>query len=160
MGRATDSALARPHVLVVSDDADLRTFLTEGLLYAGFWTSGVASAIQTLEVFRLRSFDLVLIDAALAGLGATELVRRLRDPTSRAASRQPRTDVPILLVTDDPSAVDDEAATLLGVDEVLVAPLDLESIALRLFDIVAAWRLAHPDRPWADAAAQAPRDAE
>lgn len=159
MDRSTDSALGRPHVLVVADDADLQAFLSEGLLYAGFWTSGVASAIQTLEVFRLRSFDLVLIDAALSGLGATELVCRLRGRSSRAAAGQPRTDVPILLVTDDPAAVDDEAAARVGVDGVLVAPLDLESIAPRLFGIVAAWRRAHPDRPWADAAAQAPRDA-
>lgn len=159
MGRTTGSALDRPHVLVVSDDKELQTFLGEGLLYAGFWTSGVASAIQTLEVFRLRSFDLVLIDAALSGLGATELVRRLRTRSPRAASGQPRTDVPIVLVTDDATAIDAEAVARLGVDDVLAAPLDLETIALRLFGIVAAWRRAHPDRPWADAAAQTPRDA-
>lgn len=160
MGRIVGSALGRPHVLVVSDDAELRAFLSEGLLYAGFWTSGVASAIQTLEVFRLRSFDLVLIDAALTGIGAAELVRRLRGRSSRAASGGPRTDVPILLVGDATAVPTDDEATNLGVDGVLHAPLDLEDVALRLFGVVAAWRHDHPDRPWADAAAQAPRDSE
>lgn len=160
MGRTVGSALGRPHVLVVSDDAELRAFLSEGLLYAGFWTSGIASAIQTLEVFRLRSFDLVLIDAALTGVGATELVRRLRGRSSRAASAGPRTDVPILLVGDDPTVMTDEAATALGADGVLHAPLELEDVAVRLFAVVAGWRHDHPDRPWADAAAQAPRDSE
>ena len=42
------SALERPHVLIVSDDEDLSAFL--GLVYGGFWTSTVASGIQTLEV--------------------------------------------------------------------------------------------------------------
>jgi len=108
----------------------------------------------------LRSFDLVLIDADLTGLGAAELVRRLRGWSSRAASGGPRTDVPILLVGDDTSATTDEAATDLNVDGFLRAPLDLEAVALHLFGIVAAWRHDHPDRPWADATAQAPRDSK
>lgn len=152
MSATAGSALHRPHVLIVSDDPVLRTFLGEGLLYAGFWTSAVASAIQTLEVFRLRSFDLVLVDSALAGLGAGELIRRLRGLSSRAAAGAARTDIPILLVTDDGSigAGNDPA---LGADDVLHAPLELEELAPRLFGFVAAWRAAHPERPWADAAA-------
>lgn len=151
MSTAGGSTTQRPHLLVVSDDPELRTFLTEGLLYAGFWTSAVASAIQTLEVFRLRSFDLVLVDAALAGLGAGELVRRLRGRSSRAAG-VPRTDIPILLVTDE-APLDGGTVAAFGADDVLRAPLALEELAPRLFEIVAAWRNAHPDRPWADVAA-------
>lgn len=143
----------RPHLLIVSDDPELRTFLGEGLLYAGFWTSAVASAIQTLEIFRLRSFDLVLVDGALTGLGAAELVRRLRGRSSRAAAGAPRTDIPILLVTDDPTAFAEDAAGAIGADHVLRAPLDLVRLAPRLLRIVADWRAAHPERPWADAAA-------
>ena len=63
-------ALQRPHVLIVSDDPELTAFLGEGLVYAGFWTSAIASAVQALEVFRLRSFDVLVLDAALGGIGA------------------------------------------------------------------------------------------
>lgn len=153
MSGSGGSTTQRPHLLIVSDDAELRAFLGEGLLYAGFWTSAVASAIQTLEVFRLRSFDLVLIDAALPGLGAAELVRRLRGRSSRAAAGGARTDIPILVVTDDPTAFAAEATTAIGANDVLRAPLDLDVLAPRLFGVVAAWRAEHPDRPWADTAA-------
>ena len=72
------SALERPHVLIVSADPDLTAFLGEGLIYAGFWTSVIADAFQALEVFRMRSFDIILLDAALGGIGALEFVQRLR----------------------------------------------------------------------------------
>lgn len=147
MSETTGSSTQRPHLLIVSDDHDLRTFLGEGLLYAGFWTSAVASGIQALEVFRLRSFDLLLVDGSLSGLGAAELVRRLRGRSSRGVEAAPRTDIPILVVTDDPTAFATDAARQIGADATLRAPLDLEVLAPRLFGIVAAWRAAHPDRP-------------
>src|SRR5215207_1557225 len=90
-------ALQRPHVLIVSDDRELSDFLGEGLVYAGFWTSTIASALQALEVFRLRSFDAMVLDAALGGIGATELVHRLRGRSDRSTAIE-RTDIPILAI--------------------------------------------------------------
>jgi DNA-binding response OmpR family regulator len=145
----------RPHLLIVGDDPDLASFLAEGLLLAGFWTSTVASPFQVLEVFRLRSFDLVLIDAALGGFGAIELVRRLRGRSDRSPSGGQRTDIPIILVAAGSAEVGSEAVTGSGADGLLVAPLDLEEIAPRIFRVVEAWRQSHPDRPWADEVALA-----
>ncbi|HKG26297.1 MAG TPA: response regulator [Thermomicrobiales bacterium] len=149
---AADSALARPHVLIVTDDADLSAFLAEGLVYGGFWTSTVASGIQTLEVFRLRTFDLALIDAALGDLNAIEVVRRLRGHSDRGTTDNPRTDIPILLIAaseEELASIDVAAA---GIDGTIVAPLDLEQLVPYLHSVVATWRAAHPDRSWADAA--------
>ncbi|CAA9538497.1 MAG: hypothetical protein AVDCRST_MAG59-575 [uncultured Thermomicrobiales bacterium] len=145
----------RPHLLIVGDDPDLAGFLAEGLLLAGFWTSTVASPFQALEVFRLRSFDLVLLDAALGGFGAVELLRRLRGRSDRAATGAQRTDIPILLVTADITEVDPAVATAAGANGVLAAPLDLEEIAPRIFHVIEAWRARHPDRRWADETALA-----
>jgi CheY-like chemotaxis protein len=148
------SALRRPHVLIVSDDTDLSDFLGEGLVYAGFWTSVIAGALQALEVFRLRSFDVILLDAALGGIGALELVRRLRGRSDRAPSGV-RTDVPVLLVAASADEVAPERAVAAGADGILVAPVELPDLAQRLHETVAAWRAAHPERPWADEAALA-----
>ena len=150
-GLATD----RPHLLVVTADEGLKEFLTVGLTLAGFWVSAAGSAVQTLEVFRLRSFDLVVVDAALGGIGAVELVRRLRGRSDRASSDQPRTDVPLLLVAADPAELSPDDATAAGGDGILVAPLEIDELAARLDQEVRAWRAAHPGRPYADAAAQA-----
>jgi DNA-binding response OmpR family regulator len=145
----TYGALQRPHVLIVSDDPDLTAFLSEGLVYAGFWTSTIASALQTLEVFRLRSFDIMVLDAALGGMGAVELLRRLRGRSERGGTAR-RTDIPILLVAGAESELSPALGEEAGADEHLVAPIELVELAEVLRRHVATWRAAHPGRRWAD----------
>lgn len=137
--------------MIVSDDGDLRDFLGQGLLLAGFWTSAIASGIQAIEVFRLRRFDLILIDAKIGGLSAGEVVRRLRNQGPGAHDRQPLTRVPIVVV--DPPLSDDERERLAsaGADVLLEPPLEIEEVAIRLMTLVVDWHEANPDEPWADA---------
>jgi DNA-binding response OmpR family regulator len=137
----------RPHALIVSDDLDLSQFLQTGLTTAGFWTSVVASALQTLELFRLRTFDIAIIDALLEGFGAEELVRRLRTQDRSVAAR---TDIPIVLVAGSVEEVTPDAARAMGADDIRYPPIEIEDLALDLFAIVRAWRDQHPNRPWAD----------
>ena len=148
----------RPHVVVISDDPDLRDFFVQGLLMAGFWTSAIASGIQAIEVFRMRRFDLILLDARIRGLPAAEIIRRLRGGSGRG--REALTQVPVVVVDDeDPSASD--AFGELGVDGYLEPPIELDEVALRLMALVTEWRAAHPDEPWADASvsqSRGPRD--
>lgn len=155
MNQRKRSAAERPHVLIIGDDTDLSGFLSEGLTIGGFWTSVIASGIQALEVFRLRSFDLVIVDAALSGLGALEVIRRLR----RSDSEGPRTDVPLLVIAGSLDEIDPSEAHESGADSVLLPPIEIEELIPALFRIVDDWRAAHPDRPWADQAAQAKPDA-
>jgi CheY-like chemotaxis protein len=110
--------------------------------------------LQVLEVFRLRTFDLILIDAALGGLGALEVVRRLRGRSARVGQDSPRTDIPIVVIAADPSEIDAGEAMASGVDEIVLAPLDLETLVPHLHQIIARWRAEHPGRPWADELAQ------
>jgi len=145
-------AHTRPHLLIVSDDPDLASFLSEGLMLAGFWTSVVASALQTLEVCRLRGFDLLLVDAGLAGLGPAELIHRLRARALEAGRARVGCDVPMMVVAGDAAGV--PPALVAAADGVLRPPLDIEDLAPRLLAAVTAWRSDHPDRPWADTAAQ------
>lgn len=152
MSDQSRSATERPHVLIVGDDPDLSEFLVEGLTIGGFWTSVIASGIQALEVFRLRTFDLMLVDAALKGLGAIELIRRLRMPGAEDA---PRTDIPILVIAGGLDEIDAEDVAAAGADGLLLPPIELEELIPALFRIVDRWRAEHPDRPWADQAAQA-----
>lgn len=146
------SALVRPHVLIVSADQDLTAFLGEGLIYAGFWTSVIADAFQALEVFRLRSFDIILLDAALGGIGALEFVQRLRGRSDRAPGDL-RSDIPLVLIAAHAAEV--PLAMQQGSDPfaTLLAPVELPEIAATLMDAVVTWRTSHPDRVWADAAA-------
>ena len=151
----TPQALQRPHVLIVSDDPELTAFLGEGLVYAGFWTSAIGSAVQALEVFRLRSFDVMLLDAALGGIGALELLRRLRGRSDRATPTE-RTDIPILVIAASNSELEPDLAECAGADGVILAPIELERLAVELERAVTGWRESHPGRKWADEAALGP----
>jgi DNA-binding response OmpR family regulator len=141
----------RPHILIVSDDQGLAQFLSDGLVVAGFWTSVIASALQTLEVFRLRTFDAVIVDAALEGLGAEQLLLRLLGESGRSA---PVTNRPVVVIAGSPEEMSEGEANRLGALAIFYPPLDIEPLALGLFAMVAAWRDAHPDALWADEAAQ------
>ena len=143
----------RPHILVVSDDTDLSGFLGQGLVFAGCWTSVIASAIQTIEVFRLRTFDLILVDANLDGLGARELLRRLRGIGDRPGLVE-ITDIPIVVVAGSAGEMGEDEAANLGADAIVYPPIELDELGPALHRTILDWRELRPDRPWADVAAQ------
>jgi DNA-binding response OmpR family regulator len=151
----SSSALHRPHVLVVSDDEDLRDFLLEGLVIGGFWVSAVASALQTLEVFRLRTFDLGIVDLHLGGMSAVELIKRLRSSADPVEVSLPRTNVPLVGLADSAEIPSAREALNAGLDQIMVPPIELENLVPLLHEIVRQWRAAHPGRPFADVIAQA-----
>ena len=149
--RSSDAS-RRPHVLIVSDDTGLSGFLNDGLVMAGCWASIVASELQVLEVFRLRTFELAVIDVALGGLGASELIRRLGlvdDQTGLV-----RSDIPLLLIAEHEREVDAAGVDPSTVDGVVLAPIEIAELALTIYATVRHWREAHPGRPWSDDAAQ------
>ncbi len=143
----------RPHVLVVTDDDSLASFLSEGLPLGGFWTSTIASGLQALEVFTLRQFDLIVIDGGLRTFGAMEFLRRLRGESSRDPGAQPRSSAPAIMIgtkDDEPGEPD---LTVLGIAAFLAPPLELEEIVRTLHLVFGEWRAAHPHTLLADAAA-------
>lgn len=140
----------RPHVLIVSDDPSLSKFLNEGLPLGGFWTTVIASGLQALEVFRLRQFDLVILDWELQSFQAHEFLRRLRGVSGRSNAATPRTQAPVVLISEDPAHLDEGNQSLLGVSRMLHAPLDIDEVARELHAVFAEWRQAFPDVPLSD----------
>lgn len=142
----------RPHVLVVSDDPDLSEFLAEGLPLGGFWTSVIANGLQALEVFRLRQFDLIVIDSGLQGFDSGEFLRRLRGVSNLDQALTPRTTAPAVMIhaTAEPAAGDRQVDERLGVAAELAAPLDLDEVVRVLHQVFETWRSTYPDTPLAD----------
>ena len=84
-----------------------------------------------------------------------ELVLRLRGRSDRTTATE-RTDIPILVIAASGRELDPELAEHAGADGVIVAPIELEQLAVNLGRAVTTWRAAHPDREWADEAALGP----
>jgi CheY-like chemotaxis protein len=140
----------RPHVLIVTDDPGLAEFLAEGLPLGGFWASLIANGLQALEVFRLRQFDLVVLDADLQNFEAIELLRRLRGVSSLDRTGVSRTGAPVVLVHGKPPSAHDAIDPNLDVSAELYPPIELEDVVRTLHDVFASWRRDHPDTPLAD----------
>lgn len=140
----------RPHVLIVCDDPDLAGFLNEGLPLGGFWTTVIASGLQALEVFRLRQFEIVVLDHGLRSFDAIELARRLRGISNRSGAATPRTTAPIVLISDAPVDNDPELLTQLGISLALHAPIDLDDLVPQLHQVFDDWRVQYPTVPFSD----------
>ncbi|MCO5214664.1 MAG: hypothetical protein M9953_11575 [Thermomicrobiales bacterium] len=140
----------RPHVLIVTDDPDLATFLNEGLPLGGFWTTVISSGLQVLEVFRLRQFDLIIVDYGLRSFGAEELMLRLRGASSRIREQAPRTTAPVVVISVDPVELSDESMQTMGISRMLHAPIDLEDLVPELHAVFEEWREAYPTMPLSD----------
>jgi DNA-binding response OmpR family regulator len=121
----SESALERPHLAIVTDDLSLSHFLTEGLLYDGFWTSAIGSGLQFLEVLRLRTFDAVLLDAGLGDISAEEVIRRMRGTSDRATPGQPRSEMPAIVIAGFPGEIEIPDVIADGGQLLLEPPLEI-----------------------------------
>lgn len=142
----------RPHVLIVTDDQGLADFLGEGLMMGGFWTSVIHHGLQVLEVFRLRRFDLVVIDRDLGTFDPIELIERLRGVSERSVRGEARTTAPIVMMASFDPELSQEQQESLGISAILQAPVELEDVVHTLHQVFAFWRAEHPDEPLADEA--------
>lgn len=140
----------RPHVLIVSDDPSLASFLNEGLPLGGFWTTVIASGLQALEVFRLRQFEIVVLDYELRSFDSLELARRLRGQSSRSDQGSARTTAPIVLISEAEINIDPELMAQLGIDRAFNAPIDLDDLVPELHQVFEDWRVRYPSAPLSD----------
>lgn len=68
----------RPPVLVVDDDASLRTMLSLSLRRAGYPTLTAASGSEALELLSTRPIGFMLTDARMDAMDGFELSRRAK----------------------------------------------------------------------------------
>lgn len=121
---------------IVTDDLSLSHFLTEGLLFEGFWTSAVGSGLQFLEVLRLRSFDAVLLDAGIGDIAVEEVIRRMRGTSDRVDLNSPRSNMPAIVVAGLPGEIAVEAVVASGGQLLLEPPLEIEDVGAVLKTLI------------------------
>lgn len=140
----------RPHVLIVTDDASLAAFLNEGLPLGGFWTTVISSGLQVLEVFRLRQFDIIVIDWDLRSFGALELIRRLRGLSTRSNGVAARTTAPIVVISEQPADLGADECARLEISRLFTAPLELGELVPELHAMFEEWRARYPSMVLSD----------
>jgi DNA-binding response OmpR family regulator len=75
----------RIRILVVDDEADIRTVITKGLAAQGFIVDSRGDPIQALDDFKPGAYDLVLLDIRMPKMNGFELFRAIQklDPKVR-----------------------------------------------------------------------------
>ncbi len=119
-----------PHLLVVDDDARLRSLLSRYLMRAGYRVSTAANAGQARERLGVFLFDLIVLDVMMPGETGLSLAAALR------ASGGPQAGAPILMLTARASADDRIEGLEAGVDDYLAKPFEPRELALRIAAIL------------------------
>jgi len=87
-------------ILVVDDDADIRTLIEAVLETAGYEVALAADGKEALNKLKRRSYDLVVLDIMMPGMSGYEVLEQIRAMPSRAST-------PVIVVTakHDPTGV-------------------------------------------------------
>jgi EAL domain-containing protein (putative c-di-GMP-specific phosphodiesterase class I) len=144
----------RGRVLVVEDDRALLEAYTDVLLAAGFDVVAAGDGAGALHALEQDAFDVVLTDLVLPGVNGVEILRAVRERDL---------DVPVVLITGNPTVETAVQAIELGALRYLVKPASADELiratehAMRLRKLASVKRealrfLGHTDRLMGDRA--------
>jgi len=109
-------------ILVIDDDAELTSLVTEYLEPEGFQVEAVRDGVRGLERALSGEHLLVVLDIMLPGLNGLDVLRRLRT-TSR---------IPVLLLTARGEDVDRIVGLEIGADDYLPKPFNPRELVARI----------------------------
>lgn len=110
------------HLLVVDDDARIRSLLRRFLLREGFLVSTAPDAARARALLRGLEFNLIILDVMMPGEDGLSLIRSLR----------PKLTTPILLLTARGEVSDRISGLEAGADDYLPKPFDPRELLLRV----------------------------
>lgn len=111
------------NVLVVEDDKNLKKLMITYLKKNNYNTFEASNGKQALEVLDQNYIDLVISDIMMPEMDGYELVKDLRDS---------KYEIPIMLITAKSQIEDKKTGFLLGADDYMVKPINMEEMILRV----------------------------
>ena len=111
------------NILVVEDDKNLRKLITTYLQRNKYSTYEATNGEEALNVLDQSYIDLIVSDIMMPKMDGYELIKSLREA---------KYDVPILIITAKSEIEDKKEGFLLGADDYMVKPIDIEEMLLRI----------------------------
>lgn len=109
--------MSNPRILLIDDEAELVQTLVERLAFRSIDAVAEMDGHSALERIQKESFDLVIADIKMPGLGGLEVVGILRE-------RYP--DVKIILITGHGLLDEEMEMDIEGVSEILIKPFSID----------------------------------
>jgi two-component system KDP operon response regulator KdpE len=123
-------------ILVVDDEPAIRRALRAPLLELGFNVGEASRGEEALQALRAVTYDVVLLDINMPGIGGIETLRRIRAFAPR---------LPILMLTVRDGEEEKVEALELGADDYITKPFSTRELIARIRTAVR--RVAAPARP-------------
>ena len=127
---------SRIRVLVVDDEPAIRRALRPPLMELGFEVTEVSRGEMALDVLKTETFEAILLDVNMPGIGGIETLRRIR-------ALYPR--LPILMLTVRDSENEKVQALEMGADDYVTKPFSVRELVARIR--AAVRRVQAPVRP-------------
>ena len=110
-------------ILVVEDEAAIRTGLIDVLVYHGYQVGYATDGIVGLEKAQSQQFDLVLLDVMMPGLNGFEVCQTIRESDKELA---------IIMLTAKTTDEDVIQGLTLGADDYVSKPFSVAQLMLRI----------------------------
>jgi two-component system KDP operon response regulator KdpE len=110
-------------VLVVDDEAAIRRALRPPLVELGFHVTEASRGEEALQLLHAGSFDVVLLDINMPGIGGIETLRRIRAFAPR---------LPVLMVTVRDGEEEKVEALEQGADDYVTKPFSIRELIARI----------------------------
>lgn len=127
-------------ILLVEDESHLAEGLAYNLRNAGYDVVVAATGEDALDQVERQSYDLILLDVMLPGLGGLEVAERLRKAGHL---------MPIMMISARDRMADTIAGLEAGADDYITKPFDLDEVQARV-------RVALRRQVWGRAFVQSP----
>ena len=119
-----------PTLLVVEDDAAIRTFLADNLSADGFDVLAADCVRDALRLLETRAPDLTIVDVGLPDGSGLELIARVRSADRTVSRVDP--DQPVLVVSGRAGEVDRVRGFERGCDDYVVKPFSYPELLARV----------------------------
>lgn len=125
-------------ILVVDDDARLRSLLERYLSEQGFQVRGVANGEQMDRLLKRETFHLVVLDLMLPGEDGLSICRRLRTAENM---------IPVLMLTAKGDEIDRIVGLEVGADDYLPKPFNPRELLARIKAVLRRQVVEAPGAP-------------
>lgn len=110
-------------ILIAEDDVELRQMFQHVLNKSGYLVKGVSNGEEALEALDEEYYDLIISDIMMPVMSGYDLIKNLRDSGNM---------IPVMIITAKDAFDDMRLGFLLGTDEYMVKPININEMVLRV----------------------------
>ena len=122
------------HILVVDDEAKIRSILRKYAEFEGFTVSEAGDGMEAVQICRSESFDLVIMDIMMPELDGFSACREIRKFS----------DVPIIMLSARGEEYDKINGFAFGIDDYVVKPFSPKELMLRVAAVLKRTKMSRP----------------